>query len=291
MSNSQGSTVMAVGRIVWLSGDLFAGKLKTIFGTNTPKLNAQGEQMKEYGFGLAISKADLQQTGEGEKGHIWAVVNAEAQGLYPQGLPPGFAMKFKDGDGIDHNGQPLANRAGHAGHMIFSCTTSLPIKFFKFENGANVMINEGIKCGDYVNVQLQVKAHGPVGQGKPGLYLNPNAVQLVGYGEAIINTPSGDQLFGTAQPGMPAGASATPVAAPGQLVAAPMTAHQGAFGGPELAQAPAPVQQAPAPAATPNYGILPTAQQPVQQAPVMQQPVQQAPAMQGAAPVPGFPVI
>lgn len=266
MQLSNGRTVMVQGRIVWTSGDLFNGKIKTVYGSNKPVLDDNGEPVKEYGFGLAVPKDVLNQTGEGQPGEVWAAIHEEANSLYPNGLPPGFAMKYKDGDGLDHNGQPFSQREGYAGHIILTCTTRLPIKWFRFENGNNIMINEGVKCGDYVNVQLQVKAHGAAGSGKPGLYLNPMAVQFLGYGQEIVNAPSGDQIFGTQAPPVPQGASQTPLAPQGgqQLV-------------PQGQQAPAP-QGLP----DPNYGVLPAAHQP-QQAPPQQPP----PAPNGAgAPMP-----
>lgn len=245
MSNaSAGKNVLAQGRIVWVSGNLFAGKLKTIYGTQTPKLNQQGEQMKEYGFGLAIPKSVLAQAGAGQPGEIWSALHEEAFTLFPsRQIPPSFAMKFKDGDGVDEHGVPYAQRKGYAGHIVFACTTTLPIKFFKWENGANMLINEGIKCGDYVNVQLNIKAHGAVGQGKAGLYVNPMAVQFLGFGEEIVNTPSGDQIFGQVAPAVPQGASAVPFAPqPGQMLVSP-----------------AGYAQTPPPA---NYGVLPQVYQP-----------------------------
>ena len=278
MSTTDGQTVMVQGRIVWTSGDLFSGKLKTEFGTNVPKLNKMGEQMKEYGFGLAVDKNLLQQVGEGQPGQIWESMHAEANKLYPGGqLPPGFSMKYKDGDGVDHQGQPFSTREGHAGHIILSLTTSLSIKFFKWENNQNIQINEGIKCGDYVNVQVQVKAHPAIGQGKPGLYLNPMAVQLLGYGAEIVNAPSGDQIFGLAQPPMPTGASAVPLAAnpAAQLVPA---------GVPQPAAAPAPV------AAMPHHGVLPGNLQPQAMQPTaaaVPVPVPTAAAPMNPAPMPG----
>ena len=248
---------MAQGRIVWVNGDLFKGKVKTDQMTRQPVKDPKtGENIIEYGFGLAIPKNLLSQMGEGQPGHIWAVMHSEAQALYPQGLPPSFAMKYKDGDGVDNEGKPFAQRTGYAGHIVLACTTRIPIKFFRFENNANVLVNSGIKCGDYVRVQLHVKAHGPFGQGKPGLYVSPMAVQFLGYGEEIINTPSGDQIFGAAAPVVPDGASATPIAP----AAFPMQAMPGAPAGypPPMAAAPAPAPAAPAP----HYGVLPQAHQP-----------------------------
>lgn len=264
MSTTEGQTVMVQGRIVWCAGDLFSGKVKTIHGTQTPKLNEQGQQMKEYGFGLAVPKEALQQAEPGQPGHIWNAMHQEAFKLYPSGhIPPTFAMKYKDGDGIDDKGQPFSQREGYAGHIVFALTTSLPIKFFKFENGQNFQVNEGIKCGDYVKVQVQVKAHGPVGQGKPGLYMNPLAVQFLGFGKEIVNAPSGDQIFGTAAPVVPQGASVVPVdPMPGQQII--------------------PASSVAAPA--PHHGVLPQQFQPGAPAPVA--PVVGQPAAGGMIPPP-----
>src|SRR5690606_5737068 len=100
--------------------------------------------------------------------------------LYPSGnLPPDFAMKYKDGDAVDHNGKPFADREGYAGHLILVCTTQIPIKWFVYEGGNNILVNTGIKCGDYIEAQLNLKAHPAKGRGKAGLYLNPSAARLI----------------------------------------------------------------------------------------------------------------
>jgi len=306
---SQGKTVMIQGRIVWTSGDLFKGKQRTDQNTRAPLMNPDGTPKMEYGFGLAIPKSALQQ---GQSGFdLWAAMHEEAAQIYPsRQYPPAFAWKYKDGDGVDHNGVPFSQREGHAGHLIFSMTTSLPIKYFRHENGSNILINEGIKCGDYVQVQVQVKAHGAVGQGKPGLYLNPMAVLFLGYGKEIVNQPTGDQIFGTQAPMIPPGASATPIAptnAPLVPTGAPQMQPMPGMGYGQPAAAPSPVpgfgaasvpQQ---PAVQPHYGVLPQAHQPqfqqpgmpapapVPQQPVYQQPPQAAPqGMPGIPPMPGY---
>lgn len=273
---ANGRTVMVQGRIVWVSGDLFKGQLQTEFNSKVPKMNKAGEQMKQYGFGLAVPKSVLTQTGQGQPGEIWAAIHEEAYTLYPsRQLPPSFAMKYKDGDGIDDKGVPFSQREGYAGHLVFACTTSLPIKFYKYENGQNILINEGIKCGDYVNVQLNIMAHPAQGQGKPGLYLNPYAVQFLGFGKEIINAPSGDQIFGLQAPAMPQGASATPLAPQGMIVPnmAPQAPQQFA----------PPVQQV----APPHYGVLPQAHQPQATPQQFAPPVQQVAPQYGQAPIPG----
>jgi hypothetical protein len=254
-TTTEGQTVMVQGRIVWVSGDLFAGKTKTEFNTNRPKLNDQGEQMKEYGFGLAVPKEVFAQTGPGTPGHIWAAIHEERAKLYPSGqFPPGFSMKYKDGDGVDHQGQPYSSREGYADHLIFALNTSIPIKFFRWENNQNIQVNEGIKCGDYVKVQVLVKAHGAIGQGKPGLYLNPNAVQFIGYGKEIINSPSGDQIFGAGQPEIPAGASAMPVGPNPNAQIVPQSTAPAPYHG---VLPPANQPTAPAPMATPSFPPAP----------------------------------
>ena len=249
MSTGQGKQVMVQGRIVWVQGDLFKGRGKTDFNTKQPIIDPKtGTQKMEYGFGLAVPKSVLNQTGPGQPGEVWNAMHEEAFALFPsRQLPPAFAMKWKDGDGIDDLGVSFAQREGYAGHIVLACTTSLPIKWFKNENGQNFLINEGIRCGDYVNVQLSIKAHPAVGTAKGGLYLNPNAVQFLGYGKEIINTPSGDQIFGTAAPAMPQGASATPIAPAGFIT--PQGVPNMA---PGMGVVPMP-GQAPAP----HYGVLP----------------------------------
>lgn len=265
----EGRNVMVQGRIVWTSGKtVFEPKIKLDQNTRQPRIDKNGKQMLEYGFGLAVRKDILAQSGPGQPGEIWAAVHAEAQSMYQGGqIPPSFAMKFKDGDGVDHEGKPFNMREGHAEHVVFAMTTSIAPKFYKWENG-NVLISEGIKCGDYVNVQVNIKAHPAFGAGKAGLYLNPNFVQFLGHGKEIINAPSGDQIFGTVAPPLPPGASATPLAPnPGQFIAPPP-------GQPQMppqqqwqqpAQAPQQQwQQPPQGPPPPHFGVLPQAHQPPQ---------------------------
>lgn len=246
MKETDGRVLMVQGRIVWASGDLFKGQLKTKFGSKEPVLDEQGQQVREYGFGLAIPKTSL----NSDPDNIWTVLHSEAMKLFPQ-IPPGFAMKFKDGDGVDDKGQPFSSREGYAGHIVLSCITRIPIQWYIFQNGQNIITNEGIKCGDYVNVQLQVRAHGAIGQGKPGLYVNPLAVQLVGYGKEIVNRPQGNDIFGMSQPAVPQGASATPIAPQGDqlLVAQPVTPNYGVL--------PQVHQPQPQPATAPSYPQTP----------------------------------
>ena len=281
---SNGNSLLIQGRLVWtLGSSLFEGKKKTDYNTNQILIGDDGQPLVEYGFGLAIPKIDPR-TGQNtpEFTKIWQALHGEAFTLYPSGqLPPDFAMKYKDGDAIDHNGRPFADREGYKGHIVLNCTTQIPIKYFRFEGGNNILVNDGIKNGDYVNVQLNIKAHPAKGRGKAGLYINPSAVQLIQSGKEIINTPSGDQLFGMAPP-VYAGEVVAPVNAPmpGYAPQAPMAPMQPAY----APQAPMQPAYNPAPPVQPHYDVLPQHHQP-QAAPQPQQGYPQAP------PMPGFPKI
>jgi len=221
----EGRQLMLQGRIIWTVGKTPFDGAQRKDQTGRPITNAQGEPAMQYGFGLAVPKPGPQSTPDETKNFMdmWNALQAEAMALYPTGhIPPGFSFKYKDGDGVDHNGKPFSAREGYAGHLVYALTTSLPLKFFKFD-GAYVQVKDGIKCGDYVQVQVNVKGHlpKPGTQGKPGLYLNPNMTLFLGFGKEIINAPDASSVFGAAPPPMPNGASATPVGGP---------ANFGAFG-------------------------------------------------------------
>ncbi len=230
MQNSKGQNVLISGRIVWTSGDLFKGKPEFIFGTKTPKLDKTGKQMVQFGFGLAVPKMKDGQANP-ELNAFKMAMGQEAGQIFTGHIPPSFAWKFKDGDGIDDKGKPFSERPGYAGCDVFNLTTYQAIKYFKWENGSNVMINQGIKCGDYIRVSISIKAHGAVGQGKPGLYLNPEMVQLVAFGEEIIpaKTVDADSVFGNVAPAVPPGGSTAPVAPPfpGQQQQMPSQSYHG----------------------------------------------------------------
>lgn len=259
-TQSNGNSVFIQGRLVWGIGQtLFEGKQQVDYNTKQPKIDPKtGQPRVEYGFGLAIPKVDPatgQNTEEYTK--VWNALHAEAFTLYPSGIiPSDFAMKFKDGDSLNSKtGQPYASKEGYAGHIVLACTTMIPIKYFVHEGGQNQLVNTGIKVGDYVNVQLTIKAHPAINNGNPGLYLNPNAVQLIQPGKAIINAPSGDQLFGQNAP-----------AYNGQVVADVAPTLPGQPAAPVQPAMPAQPMTAPtapvAPPVAPNYDVLPQTMQP-----------------------------
>lgn len=303
MSNAlEGKQIMVQGRVVWTVGkSIFEAKAKLDQNTKQPRMNKLGQPMMEFGFGLAVPKnvpgATVQPIAE-----IWNAMHEVAFQLYPaRQLPPAFAMKYKDGDQVNHQGQPYPKE--HKGHLVFACTTTIAPKFFRHDGTNYVMINEGIQCGDYVQVQLTIKAHLAHGQGKPGLYLNPNSVLFIGHGEPIINTPSGEAIWGQQAPAMYPGSSATPIAPAGfqGVPQAPQPYAQPAGFAPPGAP-PQQFQPPQAPQPQPHYGVLPQQFQPPQapqpqpqvqpynpmQAP--QPPQQYVPAVAPAQAMPSFPM-
>jgi len=278
---TEGTTLIVQGRIVWVAGkDVFSGKGMVDQNTKQPIIGPDGQQKVEYGFGLAVAKVDPQ-TGQQSENftQLWNTLHQEAYKIYPSGqLPNGFAFKYKDGDNdVDNQGQSYSNREGYAGHLVISCTTRIPPKFFVHQGGNNILVNTGIKCGDYVNVQVQIKAHPPIGQGKAGLYINPSAVQLAAEGKEIINAPSGDQIFGQNMP-----AYNGQVVAPEQPSMPNVQVPTANPTTPTPAVAPSmPGVQAP-PQAAPHYGVLPQTHQPAntQVPPMAGMPSNHAPAAQ-----------
>lgn len=194
-----------VGRIVW-GNPLIAKQRRD--DNNKPKIKDDGTPDMVYSFGLAVPKQEF--------GPIYAVMQQEAMGVFPNGqFPADFAWKFVDGDGVDRKGQPYSKRTGYAGHYVLAVESNFPIRVVQYQGGAYADMTQGVKTGDYVVLNFDIVGHGSkpgVRMSKPGLYLNPRMVCFVGYGEEINNAPDAADVFGNAQFALPPGASATPLA-------------------------------------------------------------------------------
>lgn len=201
-----------VGRIVW--GHPGNARQKTD-DNNQPVIRANGEKALQWAFGVAFTKADFQQ-------YIWPYLAQEAATVFPNGTPPSFSWKMTDGDTVDSKGIPFANREGYAGCIVLAISTELQAPpIFKF-NGTKYdqVPSEGIKTGDYVAVGLDVRVNQPTDpKKKSGLYINPKAIELVGYGTQIVSQGAADPmaLFKGAQHALPPGASATPIGGSGSV--------------------------------------------------------------------------
>lgn len=258
--------VTPVGRLV--QGSLSQGSTKSFKGEDLVWKSGQnqGQPRTEYYVGLAVPKTDA----EGINA-MFAVMQAAAAAGYPGGESalPTFAWKFIDGDTADAKGKPYSEREGHAGCYIFRLSTSYNVKCSQPDAAGNQVVipAETIKKGFYIRIAGSVTAGDKV---NPSLFLNMNMCELVGYGEEIISGPDANTVFGATAAALPAGASATPMAAPG-----------GAF---EAAAVPvAAVPVAAVPVAAVPVATLQAAPVPIVAAPVAA-PVVAAPA----APNPGF---
>ena len=242
-----GIDIVVQGRIVW--GGV-KQQTKKVYGTQTPAIDPKtGKEIIEWAFGLAIPKPSPQ-SNQHEVANfqaIWNAICSEGARLgFQQPGAPGFHWKFDDGDGRKPDGSAFPEHS--RGCIIVACKTRIPLKLMAWENGKCVQVTEDqIKCGDYVQVALNIEAHG---NPNAGLYINPSFVARFAYGEAIVNQVDPTSIFGNAPPPIPVGGSASPMG--GGFMQAPgfgagPSAQPGPFGGPGMA-----AQQAPA-----HYGVLP----------------------------------
>lgn len=232
----------SVGRIVWGHPTKSKNKTRKNPATNAKEVVMKdGVPVQQWAFGVAFPKAEFH-------AHVWPAMAAEAAALYPTGTPPQkFAYKYVDGDGVDDQGKPYSAREGYAGCYVLSVSTELMAPGVFKLNGAQYqqMDANAIKCGDYVALGLNIKGNIPVDRSQtPGLYINPLAIEFVGYGTEIQGQGQADPmaLFAGRQHQLPAGASAAPVGG------------GGAVGMPGMGAAP------PAPGAMPGApGMMPPA--------------------------------
>lgn len=301
----KGRTIMVQGRIIWaVGGNVFKGKPLMDKNTKLQKLDRNQKPIVNKGFGLAIDKLVLQNPANlapGAVGEFWNALYEEAWTLYPDRMvPKNFAWKRIDGDtDTNEEGQPWSRKEGYPGHYVLPCTTNLEIAYYKFMPGAvePTLIDEGIKVGDYVQVQLNVVAHPPIEGGKPGLYLNPLSVLFLAPGKAIITQQDGADIFGTSLPAPPMGAQVVhdPTPQMGQVAPMPNQAPLN-FAHLQNGQNPqVPAQQfqqfaQPPAAPQPHYDVVPQHLHPqAQQQPAQQQyapPPQQQYAQPPQAPAP-----
>ena len=258
-----GIDIVVQGRIVW--GGV-KQQVKKVYGTQTPAIDPKtGKEIIEWAFGLAIPKPSPQ-SNQHEIANfqtIWNAICSEGARLgFQQPGAPGFHWKFEDGDGRKADGSPFPEHS--RGCIVVACKTRIPLKLMAWENGKCVQVTEDqIKCGDYVQVALNIEAHG---NPNAGLYINPSFVARFAYGEAIINQVDPTVIFGNTPPPIPVGGSATPMGG-GFMQAPGFGAQPGSFGGNNMGTPAGQQQQAPA-----HYGVLPGQFQPGQQAQTPQVP-------------------
>lgn len=200
-------------------------------------LGKDGTQLHEYFAGVAYPK------GSAEWANIQSQLEAVAITDWGARLNPkivrDFSWKYKDGDGVDKFGKPLAEKnPALAGHMILHASSQFAPQLYARQPllpeghperatyqpgtaGALVQLDtttakQLFKRGYYVRPFVDVKDNGNMES--PGIYVNLVGLELVEYGEEIVSTagPSGEAMFGDPLPasGAPAPAAPAPAAPP-----------------------------------------------------------------------------
>lgn len=174
-----------------------------------------GKPRAEFYFAIAIPKGSEQHWASTPWGaELWKEGHA---GNPNAGKIPTFAWKVKDGDStaVDPKGKAYNTREGHAGHWILSFSGSFQPKIYTLLGVApgsapvELVENGAIRLGYYIQVNCSTRYNGNTQ--KPGVFINPHMVCLVGYGPVIVLGPDvADAGFGAVT--LPAGASTTPPA-------------------------------------------------------------------------------
>jgi hypothetical protein len=222
-----------VGRLVQGS---FALEAVNDYNTGKPKTNDDGTPVKECFIAVAFAKDDP--NWPAFYGMIYDAARAEFPHLVGADgaiTHPRFAFKIQNGDGVDNNGKSVADKPGFPGHWIVKMGTRYLPKCFhrgKYDPAQQIPNpNEVIKRGYYIRVVGTIRGNGVLPtdpKNVPGLFISPNIVEFVAYGDEIVGGPDAQKTLGaTPIPDyLPPGASLTPMgggapAAPG--IPAPST--------------------------------------------------------------------
>lgn len=206
-----------------------------------------------YFFAVAIPKAGEQHWASTSWGAVlWA---AGHEGDAAAGQRPTFAWKVTDGDSQVPNARNKkpCEQEGFPGNWVISFKSSYAPKVANAVTGAPAWDAQPnlINLGDFVEVNASTVYN--ANTQKPGVYINPSAVCLRGYGPRISVGPDlASAGFGAAP--LPGGASLTPLAGapmppvPGAAMAPPPPPAPMAAVAPPPPPAPAPVVVVPNPA-------------------------------------------
>lgn len=175
--------------------------------TKQPKIGKDGQPQKQVYIALAFAKSDPTFMNE-----VWPKLSQVAERDWPSGefRAPTFAWKVVDGDGVDRKGKPYASREGFAGHYILKIASGYLYQVVD-QNVQPITDPKAIKRGDYLRAQVAVRGNAP--SQTPGLYINPDFVQLCGYGKEIVSGPDVSAALAAAPAfALPPGASTIPTA-------------------------------------------------------------------------------
>lgn len=233
--------------------------------------NVIPEADRAYFFGVAVPKTDPLVGGLIGQLYQMAVTDYQSAPLVLAEINKGltakdFSWKIQDGDAPQYDSKTGALRQTPdyiKGCFIFKFRTQYEFGACDF-NGLDIS-RANIKRGDYIAVMFNSSVNGRV-DSKAGIYLNPVAIQLLGYGEAIQTGIKASTAFAGRKIAAPAGATQMPTAAgatqmPGNSASAPVQTGPAGMPGAGLPAA-APVSAPIASPTNPGYTPAPMAGMP-----------------------------
>lgn len=202
--------------------------------TKLPVLDKSGNQVKEIYIGIAIpkgSESDWKDTDWGKQ-IVMAAIDAEHGYDLAMTKRTDFSWKIVDGDSdIPNKEGNIPNQDQYkVGHWVLHLNTRIPYNCYhvgKYSPLDAIQDINSIKLGDFIRVNILAKGNKP--SETPGVYLNPNLVELSRPGEAIIREGSGPDaasVFGGTAPAAAPSAPVTPPPATDLLVTPPPVAEE-----------------------------------------------------------------
>lgn len=268
-----------VGRMV--QGDWF--RPNTTDSNNVPLViksgaNA-GKPRVEYVVNLAFPKVGM----DPASADFLRLIKEESAKAWPHLFPRGasgdctareFSDKIIDGDGYDKYGRAWSEREGFAGHWVVRFTSGFAPKVYpngRYSAADIIMEPHLTPRGYYYRASGTIESNN--NSQSPGMYVNLQLGELIGYGPEIIGGPNAAEAFGARPAVLPPGVSATPLAPPSGMPAAPSA--PASYAPPAAPSAPVPAYNA-APAIAPYAGYMTPPAAP--SAPVAQSPLMSAKA-------------
>ena len=228
----------------------------TLDNNKQPKIGKDGQPEKKFNIGIAIPKAGEQHWSQTEWGKV--IWNEGATAYEALAQHPSFAWKITDGDSPipDKNGKPQNSKVGYPGNWVVWFTQSWAPKLVNANGSHELTERDAIVPGYFVQMYAECVANGSKTKPAPtaGVYMNPIAIALLGYGERIIVSDVDTTTVGFGSGPMPKGMLATPPAesfnpaAQGAPYELPFVTAQTTYQPPDVPHFPSP--------AVPNFAFL-----------------------------------
>lgn len=196
---------------------------------NNLKVTKTGEPLMSFFIAVAIAKGSethWNQTDWGQQIQQTAVTawpNGEHDSLT-------FAWKITDGDSTVPNkkGNKPCDKEGYPGHWVINIQNGFSYPCFhagKYEPHQVIQNKNEIKSGDYVRVVVNIKGNNSTDS--PGVYINPQLLELSRAGIQIISqtAPDASGAFSGSQAVIPGNAQIDKAVAPAGNAASPQVAN------------------------------------------------------------------